>query len=192
MRIMLLFVARHGETDMNVEQRAAGLTEAMLTENGIAQAKEMAEKLKKEQSQNQIKHILVSPLKRARDTARFTEEALGIKAVIEPRLHEINFGDYEGADWNMSHFGIKKREPFLRCPNGESYADAMCRAYTVIAEVQKKYAGENVLFVCHGGIGIGIHLCFTSQTLEEFANIWIANCEIRRYEIPEKPLPNFS
>lgn len=188
---MILFVARHGETNMNVEHRAAGVTEAMLTETGKAQARAMAEKLKAEQAQNQIKHILVSPLQRARDTARFTEEALGIKAVVEPRLHEINFGDYEGADWTQPQFALGRREPFLRCPNGESYMDAMCRAYSVIAEIQKKYAGENVLFVCHGGIGVGIDLCFNSCTLEEFENIWIANCEVRRYELPEQKLPNF-
>ena len=49
---MKLFVARHGETDGNVNELACGIWESELTEKGRRQAQALAERLKDEQAKN--------------------------------------------------------------------------------------------------------------------------------------------
>ena len=63
---MLLYITRHGETTWNVENRVCGRPDVELTKRGRAQAMELAEELKGKG----ITKMLVSPLKRARETAR--------------------------------------------------------------------------------------------------------------------------
>ena len=52
---MKLYVTRHGETTWNALNKVCGLTDAMLTENGIEQAKILAERLNI--SQEQLKYV---------------------------------------------------------------------------------------------------------------------------------------
>ena len=83
---MRLFVTRHGETDWNSRNLICGVSEVDLSPSGISQAKALAERLKQTQDMNMIRHIIVSPQKRARDTAAPIEEALGVNAIIAEEL----------------------------------------------------------------------------------------------------------
>ncbi|UYT08135.1 histidine phosphatase family protein [Treponema denticola] len=180
---MKLFVVRHGETDWNSKMMACGVSEALLTEKGKNQAKELAERLAAEQDKNKISLIYVSPLKRAVATAAYIEKALGIKAKIDDRLKEINFGTFEGEDWRKPEFLKITDNPFFRFPQGETLVQTAHRAYGIIEEVKIKHKTENVLFVCHGMISTMICTYFRSYSQEELEKIEIKNCQLLQFEL---------
>ena len=61
-----------------------------LTENG----RRRAEKLRPELAKEKFARVLVSPMRRARETCDLS--GLGSMAVIDPDLGEWNYGEYEG------------------------------------------------------------------------------------------------
>jgi len=176
---MKLYVTRHGETTWNALNKVCGLTDVPLTENGINQAKALAEELAGEH----IDVILASPLSRAQITASYTAEMLDLPVITEERLIEQNYGIYEGVDRFNEGFLSNKRCFAFRYPGGESMMDVAARTYTLIEEVQKKYAGKNVLFVCHGGVCRVIKTYFCDMTNDEFFHYGQSNCGYEVYEL---------
>ena len=111
---MTLYVTRHGETEWNAKHIISGLAEIPLSEKGRLQAASLAARLAEHQNDYRIKHILVSPLGRARETASYIEKALGIDAVVEERLHEIDFGAFEHTSTQGAEFLAIKANPSRR------------------------------------------------------------------------------
>ena len=179
---MRLFVTRHGETDGNSRNLICGVSEVDLSPSGISQAKALAERLKQTQDMNMIRHIIVSPQKRARDTAAPIEEALGVNAIIAEELREVDFGIYEGTDRLDPVFQAAKCEPFKRFPDGESILFAAQRAYNLIDRIKDTY-NENTLLVCHGTIMRIIDTYFNDYTIDEYRNLRPGNCELRVYDL---------
>ena len=89
---MKLYLIRHGETDWNIVKRLQGATDIPLNENGEALARETAEGLK----EIPFDMVFTSPLKRAYRTAEIVKGNREIPLIIEERIREICFGDYEG------------------------------------------------------------------------------------------------
>ncbi len=179
---MKLFTVRHGETVWNVEHRVCGISDKELTERGREMAEEMAERLRADQERNRIGAILVSPLRRARDTAAPVEKALGIEAEVVEALHEVDFGIYEGVDWDDPGFRRIKAEPFVRFPGGESAAEAAARVYSLLDRVKAEYSCS-VLLVCHATLMRIIDTYFHDRTLDEYMSFRPANCQIMEYEL---------
>ena len=86
-----LYIARHGETDWNVQHRLQGWTDRPLDETGRKQAIDLAESLKGVH----IDAIYSSTLSRSRDTARTVAgKALTVKSL--DGLRERNYGHFQG------------------------------------------------------------------------------------------------
>ncbi len=182
---MYLFTVRHGESEWNVRRKICGMVDVSLTEKGWEQAREAARILKEHQPENQIRHILVSPMLRARQTASCIEEALSLTAVLEPRIHEIDFGDLEGVGYDDPRYLERKADPFSRFPGGESLVDVAARLYQVIDTLPERFHGENVLWVCHGMMSKLTATYFRSYSFQEFQSIRIHNCQIVRYDMAD-------
>ena len=181
---MKLFVVRHGETDLNVSELACGVSEARLTEKGRMQAQALANRLKEDKAKNNITAIYVSPLKRARDTAAYIEQALQLTAIPDARLQEIDFGDFEGKPWNNPEFLYIHKNPFLKFPKGESFAQVAHRAYSIIEEIKHTHTGNgNILFVCHGVLTAAIYTYFRPFTAEELLRLDIKNCQLLEFDV---------
>ena len=92
-----------------------------------------------------------SPLKRC---VLLTGKLSIADPIIDTRLIEINFGDWELKDWSL--INKKEREKWLNdfvnfpCPNGESYLDLYKRATDFFKDLIKKNY-ENVAIITHGG-----------------------------------------
>lgn len=84
-----LWVVRHGETEWSRDRKHTSFTDVPLTDNGVAAAKELRERLAGER----FDRVLTSPMARARLTA-----ALAGFDGAEPvdDLREWGYGDYEG------------------------------------------------------------------------------------------------
>lgn len=181
---MKLFVARHGETDGNIQELACGIWESELTDNGKVQAQTLANRLRDEQEKNKITTIYVSPLKRAQDTAAYIEQALHITAITDERLQEINFGIFEGKPWRTSEFLHIYKNPFLRFPSGESLTQVAHRAYSIIEDVKRKHkTEENILFVCHGVFITLLCTYFNDFSMEAFFQLEITNCQLLEFHL---------
>ncbi len=176
---MKLYVARHGETEYNVQDRVCGVTDINLTSKGEAQARILAEKVAKVH----IDVMLVSPLKRAIQTADIIAARCGLKYEIEPRLIEENFGDNEGVPRLHAGFAYAKRNMGVRQPGGDSFMRVAHRAYSLIEETYEKYSDKNVLWVCHGTLGRAIRTYFVDMTNDEIFDYAMENCELVEYEI---------
>jgi probable phosphoglycerate mutase len=86
------YYLRHGETDWNRERRIQGTSDIALNARGIAQAEAARDALRGVA----IATICVSPLARARETARIVNQALERPIVVIESLRECSFGRYEG------------------------------------------------------------------------------------------------
>lgn len=178
---MKLFSVRHGQTTANAQSLVCGISDVELTGTGCAQAKELAGRLKRERDKNDIRYILVSPLKRARKTASYIEDALGITAEVEPSLHEINCGVWEMTDVHDPGFRAAHDNYYSRFEGGESPFFVAQRIFNLLDRVKREYDG-NVLLVCHGSVMRTIDLYFTDHTYESYKAFNAANCELREYE----------
>ena len=92
----MLFVARHGETDWNLEHRLQGRTDIPLNENGRNQMRQAGLALREQGFQ--VDKIVCSPLKRASETAAILGQSIGYTGEISPDedLLERSFGTAEG------------------------------------------------------------------------------------------------
>ncbi|MCF0238495.1 MAG: histidine phosphatase family protein [Sphaerochaetaceae bacterium] len=179
---MKVFITRHGETELNEKRLVCGQMEAKLTQLGISQAKNLASSILEKKEEYNIKHIFVSPLERARVTASFIEEALGIKAIVDSRLLEQDFGKMDTASWYDEAFLKIRKSPFERFPGGESVVDVAHRAYSFLDELKTKKLEGNVLIVCHGTFSRIMSTYFNSVTFEQYLDLKWKNCEIRAFD----------
>src|SRR5688572_19962610 len=87
-----LILIRHGETLWNTQHRMQGHADSPLTEDGLRQARQLAQRL----TQIEFKALYSSDSGRALETARIVAAATGHEIIVDSRLRERNFGVFEG------------------------------------------------------------------------------------------------
>jgi broad specificity phosphatase PhoE len=140
-----VFLIRHGETERSVARRHTGRADIPLTEEGRRQAKRLGARLAGER----FALVLVSPLKRALETARLA--GFGDIADVEPDLVEWDYGAYD----NRTAAEIRRERPGWTpweegFPGGETLEDLQARADRVLARI-RPVDGDVALFA-HGHI----------------------------------------
>ena len=145
---MKLYVARHGQTDWNAQNKVCDSTNRPLTDLGKEQARQLAEKVK----ELDIDVIIASPLMRAMQTAGAVSLATGIPVMMDERLREHDYGEFEGFDRSKDEYWAQKYQFAAKFPKGESVLQLAYRVYSIIEDAKKAYPDKNVLFVCHGGV----------------------------------------
>lgn len=176
---MKLYVARHGQTQWNAENKVCGRTDQPLTAVGIAQAETLAEKA----VALGIDLILSSPLQRAHCMARIIADRCDAELQVEERLIEQNYGIFEGVDRQNPDFLASKRQFSVRYPGGESMMDLAGRIYPMLREIKERYPDRIVLLACHGGICRVIRTYFVPMTNEEYFSYSPENCSVECYEL---------
>ena len=153
-----LFLARHGETDWNLEERIQGSTCKPLNSTGLAQAQALAELL----SETPIELVVTSPLRRAASTAEIIRDKAHahVKLLEEERFAEMHFGDIEGH--RLSEFGSTYRDTLdawargeldVRWPGegGESCQDVADRAMDALQSLSQ-LPERHLLVVAHSRV----------------------------------------
>ena len=92
---MEILLTRHGQTEWNLLKKVQGKADIELNEKGIQQAEETRDFLKNEK----IDLILCSPLKRALQTAEIINQGRNIRMIIDERVSERDFGEFEGKNY---------------------------------------------------------------------------------------------
>lgn len=140
---------RHGETEWSLTGQHTGTTDLPLLPEGVTAARELGEIL----HHRPFEKVLVSPLRRAKETAELA--GLG-DFVVEPLLREWDYGAYEGrttrdisADlgrpWELFVDGVVPG-----VTPGESIGHVAQRARTVIDGVMPILAHGDVALFGHG------------------------------------------
>lgn len=152
---MKLWLVRHGQTQANVDGLYSGISETPLTELGLTQAQAVGSML----GQVAFEKVLCSELGRAQHTTQLILQQRQIPVVTEPRLNEMNFGD-----WEMRHHRDLQRldaENYAAwCndwqnvipKNGEGFQIFSQRVSEFARALSSQTEAENILIVSHQGV----------------------------------------
>lgn len=150
-----LCLARHGETNWNLEKRAQGQLNIGLNVKGFAQADALARELAHET----FDHIYSSDLKRALQTATPVAKQLGLPIRPTAKLREKHDGAWQGltfADverlYPLEYSLHRQRRPDFTIPGGESLAQFAARVAAELNDIAARHDGETVLIVAHAGV----------------------------------------
>jgi len=151
---MDLLLIRHGETSWNQEQRYQGQQDSPLSEQGILQAEKTAAFL----ADMHIDAVYTSDLLRAKRTAEVIARPHGLTPIADPRLREINFGEWEGLTRHEVQanypelFAARFRDHLnVRVPGGELPGEVAERLLDFVRELESRHAHQTVVAVSHGG-----------------------------------------
>ncbi|MCL2360551.1 MAG: DUF4173 domain-containing protein [Defluviitaleaceae bacterium] len=163
---MDLYIARHGETQFNVEGRMQGQgKDSPLTTRGRAQAQALGKTLEAIKRKGAFDAVYSSTAKRASDTA---EIALGVKPILDPRLVEIGLGDMEGMQYQEGAEAFpetaasRQLSPvdYIPPPNGETLPDMVARVSSFLEDCT---AHNKVFVLTHAYTMRVFHACITEK-----------------------------
>ena len=170
-----VILVRHGETFYNAQKRPQGFLDIKLNENGLQQAKLLANSLK----DYPIDVFIASPLSRAYVTTETVAKMHGKTiAYTDDRLKEINFGDWAGLtpEEQISKFPtvtkLWNETPWLvTFPNGENLRDLQYRGRAALEEAVAKYPGKTIFIGAHSFTNMAILCSVLGIDLEHFRQL---------------------
>lgn len=172
----MIYIIRHGQTELNHANVLQGRSDYPLNENGIVQAKEAGQWLV-----NQgivFSHVYSSPLKRAVRTAELI--APGKPVVIDERLIEMDYGPYEGMDLSdpppeiIPFFSDFVNNP---APEGMEPLSAVVQRIGAFLEEIKELPG-NILISTHAIAMKGALEYLTPDSNGSYWSKYIGNCAV--------------
>ena len=151
-----VYLARHGQTNYNLERRFQGHLPVPLDDTGCEQAADLAERAAAGTADGiPFVALWCSPLLRARETADIVATRLGLEPREEPRLMETDAGDWTDrffsdvqAEDPDGFAGFIEGRPDFAFPGGESFAQQGARVAAALADVER--GDLPALVVCHG------------------------------------------
>ncbi|MCI0341553.1 MAG: histidine phosphatase family protein [Planctomycetales bacterium] len=154
-----LLLVRHGATALSDAGRFCGASDPPLSAEGRRQADRLRRKL----ASDPVDSVVVSPLRRSRETAARAWPRLAPRA--DPDWAEMRFGDWEGltadeiqARWPREWAAWMADPLGARVPSGESGAEVLARVRAGLARLAAGSPAGAVAVVTHGG-PIGLLLC---------------------------------
>ena len=144
-----IYLARHGQTDWNVEHRLQGSTDVKLNDTGRQQAAQLAELLQG----IRLDAVYSSTLSRSRETAEIVHgqtpitslEGLGERKLGAFQGHRVDASDSAAA----VDFPRRSRDPDDALDGGESLNQFSARVHTTLAAIQAQHPSGAILIVGH-------------------------------------------
>ena len=147
-----VYLARHGQSESNLERRLCGQLDPALSTLGVEQSRKLARVL----ADVPLRAIFTSTLKRTAQMAAPTALACGLQAVAMAGLKELSLGALEGrlrderdpeaqALWRR-----RKADPAgFRAPGGESFQDLEARVLAALDQILASAPSGAGLIVGH-------------------------------------------
>jgi len=160
----IFHLARHGQTQWNIEHRIQGQIDSDLTLKGQQQALQLATYC----LPFNISKILCSPLGRAIQTADICAKKLQLSHVILKGIEERHFGLWQGRlspemQSHVDYVDITSQVTDCKPEQGESAKALLFRFHKALKQQFQKAPDDNYLIITHGDV----LRCFMSQFLQE-------------------------
>lgn len=153
-----IILVRHGLTLWNRTARIQGISDVKLSEEGLRQAKLLAEKF----PFDSVDAIYSSDLARAKFTAQFIADKFNLPLNIDADFREVNFGAWEGKTFaELEKIDAERLKIFHTSPDklviegAETFQQAQVRAMNAIKKLVARHESENfsrIVVVTHGCI----------------------------------------
>lgn len=150
-KVTTIYIARHGETELNLARRIQGHYDSPLTNKGTLQAQELSQALK----HIHFDAIFSSDLLRAQRTAEIIGLERNLAVVTNELLREKTYGRLEGKSYEEFERQYQKLwDEFIRLGNSEQHLfkvdkqaendeEAMGRYLTFLREIAFSHPGKN-------------------------------------------------
>lgn len=165
MTLTQLYLVRHGQTDWNVEGRYQGQTDLPLNTVGRAQAMRLSTQL----TGRPFTAIYSSDLQRARETAAILAAPLNLTVQLDPRLREVNLGEWEGqlateiaARYPAAWVNRQSDPLHAHAPGGEAVVDVAARVTDAANAIAQAHPAGLVVVVSHG-LALATLLCLARR-----------------------------
>lgn len=147
-----MFLGRHGETQLNSEDKLRGWVDVPLNKDGIKEAQSMGVAM----SQTEMDRVYCSDLDRADHTAQIVAEHHGLKTIPRQWFRPLDYGDLNGKPLSevkptlLKLNDIWSKDPTHEAPNGESFQEFQDRNLQGLhAILQMAKDGEQIMLVAH-------------------------------------------
>jgi len=179
-----LVLVRHGQSEWNLKNLFTGWRDVDLTEQGRAEAKAGAEKLKAKGLKFDI--AFTSALQRAQKTCQIILDTVGqpdLKTIRDQALNERDYGDLSGlnkddarAKWGEEQVHIWRRSYDIQPPGGESLKDTGARVWPYYMHTMQPHVlrGETVLVAAHGNSLRALIMALEGTSGEEIVKLELA------------------
>src|SRR5258708_11307622 len=146
---------RHGRTAWNAGGRWQGHACVPLDDEGQRQAALVADHLAV--VGEPVTALYTSDLARAQQTAEIIGKRMGVEVQPDPRLREIDMGEWQGLTraeimaWDTERFRFVMEDPQNhKRPSGESGYDVAFRLHTALTDYAATYPDGHLIVVTHG------------------------------------------
>lgn len=186
------YIVRHGETEWNAANRIQGHTDIELTEKGIEQARQAAERLRRER----IDLVYSSDLKRASVTGEAIAAVHGLDVMTTPLLREAYLGHWQGLTiqeaaekYPEEHAEYIKDSIANRPPGAEKLEEVIVRCKMFLDQMTAEYPDGHIAVGAHGGSVRGLVAAAFGFGPEIYRRIRMDNGSLTIIEIKnENPL----
>ena len=181
-----LILVRHGETQYNEKGCYCGWEDSPLTDKGLEDVQQILKQLEGEE----LDLIISSDLNRTIKTANMINEFHKTERLIDKDLREINFGVWEGLNYEE----ISSQYPLecenwhrdwieYRIPQGESLRQMYERVTNSIDIHIQSNPNKSILVVSHGGSTRAILAHLIGRGIEDYWKYKINHGGITKIEI---------
>lgn len=158
-----------------------------LTDDGLAAAGELAERLR----EVEIQAVYCSPTERTLQTAARIAEPHGHAPLIEEDLIEVDYGEWTGqelkklyklAEWKT----VMHRPSRMRFPGGESLAEAQLRGVRACEELVGRHPDGAIAAVTHSDIIRLVLGFYLGQPLDLLSRLTVSPTSVSVLDISKK------
>ncbi|MBQ3865239.1 MAG: histidine phosphatase family protein [Clostridia bacterium] len=181
----MIYLLRHGQTDLNRSQILQGRSNYPLNETGIAQAEQTGAWVR--ENGLSFAHVISSPLCRAVQTARIVTGSSEIET--DDRLLEMDYGPYDGIDMKnpppeiRRFFGDILHTP---APEGMESLEALVHRMGRFLEAVRPLAEEgNLLLSTHAVAMKGALEYLSPDSHGSYWNRHLPNCGLYVFDLTE-------
>jgi 2,3-bisphosphoglycerate-dependent phosphoglycerate mutase len=183
-----IFIFRHGQTTDNLEHDFSGIHDVDLTTAGIAEAKQIGEKLKAEA----VTKAYQSNQIRSQHTLELVLNSYHqhVEIVTDPRIRERDYGDLTGKNKDElskidpKDFALWHRSYNVPPPNGESLEMVEKRVLEFLNEAIPTWGKDDIIFIsAHGNSIRPMRRFFEHLSIEKMCFYEYTPAQIFEYQI---------
>ena len=181
----MLYIMRHGMTEWNRLHKLQGQRDIPLNEEGLS----MARAAHDEYLNTHFDICFSSPLKRAAETASILLQGRDVPIIIDNRLREMSFGEYEGVQNSFllpdCPINVLFKDPgsYKESIGGaETFAELFSRTNSFLSEMvfPELQKGKDILIVGHKGLNSAIISQIKQIPISQFWNNGVEQCKLMR------------